>query len=238
MNKADIVHRWTRHCSNLYKAQMNQDITTQVIKELQEISPPSEEIDNDILEDEVRRAVKRLKNNKSPGNDGIAGEMIKHGGAIVIQEMHKLCDAAWKEGRTQEEWKKSILVILPKKGSALECNNYRTIALMSHLSKVLMMILTERLRTQIEEHLADEQAGFRKDRSTVQQILALRLIAEKARRKNNKIYNCFVDFQKAFDSIDQSITWAVLESYGVDNKLIRLLKETHKQCTGSCQDMR
>ena len=76
----------------------------------------------------------------------------------------------------------------------MECSNYRTIALTSHLGKVLMMILTETLRSQIEEHMTDEQAGFRKDRSTVQQILALRLIAEKARRKGKKIFNCFVDF--------------------------------------------
>jgi len=69
--------------------------------------------------------------------------------------------------------------------------------------------------------MADEQAaGFRKDRSTVQQILALRLRAEKARRKGKKIFNCFVDFQKAFDSIDQTVTWAVLESYGADYQLV------------------
>ena len=73
--------------------------------------------------------------------------------------------------------------------------------------------------------MADEQAGFRRDRSTVQQVLALRLIAEEARRKNKKIYNCFVDFNKAFDSIDQSITWTVLESYGVDSNLIEILKD-------------
>lgn len=91
-----------------------------------------------------------------------------------------------------------------------------------------MMILTERLRAQVDEYMADEQAGFRKDRSTTQQILALRLIAEKARRKNKKIYNCFVDFQKAFDSIDQSVTWAVLESYGVDHRLIMLLKDINE----------
>jgi len=72
---------------------------------------------------------------------------------------------------------------------------------------------------------ADEQAGFRKDRSTVQQILAPRLIAEKARRKGNKIFNCFIDFKKAFDSIDQTVTWAVLESYGADHQLVRLLRD-------------
>jgi len=107
----------------------------------------------------------------------------------------------------------------------MECSNYRTIVLTSHLGKVLMMILTEKLRSQIEELMADEQAKFRKDRSTVQQILALRLIAEKARQKGKKIYNCFVDFQKAFDSIDQTVTWAVLKSYGADHQLVRFLRD-------------
>jgi len=68
------------------------------------------------------------------------------------------------------------------------------------------MILTKKLKSQIKEHMADEQAGFRKDKSTVQQILALRLIAEKARRKGKKSFNCFVDFKKAFDNIDQTVT--------------------------------
>jgi len=181
----------------------------------------------------VRRAIQRLKNNKSPGNDGITGEMIKCGGDIVTKKLHRIINTAWKEGHTPSEWKKSILVILHKKGSALECNNYRTIALISHLGKVMMAILTERLRGKTEEYMSDEQAGFRKDRSTVQQILALRLIGEKARRKNIKIYNCFIDFSKAFDSIDQSITWAAIESFGVDKRLTRLLKEINGNATAA-----
>jgi len=67
--------------------------------------------------------------------------------------------------------------------------------------------------------MTDEQAGFRRDRSTTQHLLVLRLIGEKAWRKNIKIFNCFLDFSKAFDSIDQNITWAAIDSYGVDKKL-------------------
>src|SRR6218665_3948862 len=123
--------------------------------------------------------------------------MIKGGGEIVAKELHKIINEAWKVGRTPEEWKKSILVMLHKKGNMLECGNY--IALISHLSKVLMMVLTERLKGQSEEYMTEEQAGFRRDRSTTQHLLALRLIGEKARRKNIKIFNCFVDFGKPFD---------------------------------------
>ena len=71
---------------------------------------------------------------------------------------------------------------------------YRIIALISHLSKVLMMVLTERLKGLSEEYMTDEQVGFSRDRSTTQHLVALRLIGEKARRRNIKIFNCFVDF--------------------------------------------
>ena len=83
------------------------------------------------------------------------------------------------------------------------------------MAKILLLVLLNRLKTQIEKHLADEQAGFRKDRNTVPQILTLRLIAEKAKRKNKLVYNCFIDFQKAFDSVQQDTLWATLGSYGV-----------------------
>ena len=72
--------------------------------------------------------------------------------------------------------------------------------------------------------MADERAGFRKDRSTTQQILMLKLLAEKAKRKGMKIYNCFVDFQKAFDSLDQQSTLAILKSYGIEEKLVKIIQ--------------
>jgi len=113
--------------------------------------------------------------------------------------------------------------VLPKKGNAAECSNYYTVALMSHIGKLMMTILTRRLQSQ-----ADKQASFWKDRSKIRQILALRLIVEKAKTKGRTIYNCFVDFQKAFDSISHKATWAILQSYGVGTRLIDLLKNTNE----------
>ena len=91
-----------------------------------------------------------------------------------------------------------------------------------------MLILNRRLHTQVEKHLADEQAGFRKDRGTVQQILALRLLVENARRKGRRIYSCFIDFEKAFDNINQEVAWEVLKSYGVNHTLIDILKDINE----------
>src|SRR6218665_2347418 len=116
--------------------------------------------------------------------------MILAAGERMTEEIHKLCRQAWREGKIPEEW--TILVTIPKKGDLMECSNYRTIALLNHMSKVLMKVLQERLKAQTDTYITDEQAGFRKDRNTIQQIL--RLMAEKAYRKGKQIYHCFIDF--------------------------------------------
>src|SRR6218665_3329908 len=99
--------------------------------------------------------------------------MIQAGGERMTEEIHKLCRQAWREGKIPEEWTKTILVAIPKKGDLMECSNYRTIALLNHMSKVLMKVLQERLKAQTDTYITDKQAGFRKDRNTIQQILIL-----------------------------------------------------------------
>lgn len=224
MDREKTKQRWTEYCSDLYK---NTDPENrELLEELEMISPPPKDDENDnILYEEVEEAIKHLKRNKSPGVDGIRGEMIKAGGKELVKEIHEICKQVWREGKIPEEWTKSVLVTIPKKGDLMECQNYRTIALISHMAKVLLIVLLSRLKAQMEEYLADEQAGFRKDRNTVQQILMLRLIAEKSKRKNRPVYNCFIDFQKAFDSIKQDITWATFRSYGVGKRLTQILKD-------------
>ena len=75
---------------------------------------------------------------------------------------HQVCKNIWESGIVPDTWKKSVLVTIHKKGSTQECKNYRTIALISQVGKVLMMILNRRLQTQKEMHMAEEQAGFKK----------------------------------------------------------------------------
>jgi hypothetical protein len=221
-DKDDVKKRWTEYCSGLYTDSGNNDT---VVAELDQISPPPKDDEmHDILYEEVEAAVKRLKKHKSPGIDDITGEMIQAGGEVVTEELHGICNQIWQGGKVPDDWAKSVIITIPKKGDLAECGNYRTIALLSHVGKVLMMVLLERLKAQMEPHLSEEQAGFRKDRSTTHQILILRLIAEKAKRKGRHILNCFIDFRKAFDSIKHDVTWATLRSYGVGSRLITILQ--------------
>ena len=92
----------------------------------------------------------------------------------------------------------------PKKGNAKECSNYRTIALISHPSKVMLKILQARLQQYVNCEFPDVQAGFRKGRGTRDQIANICWIIEKAREFQKNIYFCFIDYAKAFDYVDHN----------------------------------
>ena len=106
--------------------------------------------------------------------------------------------------------------LIPKKGNAKECSNYHTIALISHVSKVMLKILQARLQQYMKCELSDVQTGFRKDRGIRYQIANIRWIIGKAREFQKNI--CFY-FVKAFDCVDHSKLWKILKVMGIPNHL-------------------
>ena len=104
---------------------------------------------------------------------------------------------------------------MPKKGNAKECSNYRTIALISHASKVMLKILQARLQQYVNHEFPNVQAGFRKGRVTRDQIANIRWIMEKAREFQKNIYFCFIDYAKAFDCVDHNQLWKILKEMGI-----------------------
>ena len=126
-----------------------------------------------VLKEEVEEAIKSLKTGKSAGVDNISAELIKAGGDAMIKTLHHICNKICKRNSWPKEWTQSLVITLPKKGNLQHCNNYRTISLISHPSKVLLRIILNRLKTQAESIIAEEQAGFRAKRSTTEQIFNL-----------------------------------------------------------------
>jgi len=117
----------------------------------------------------------------------------------------------------------STFIPLPKKSDLKQCANYRTIALVSHASKILLRIILERIRVKTKTKIADEQAGFRQGRGTRDQIMNLRILMHKAREHQQPLYMCFVDFKKAFDSISNDKLWVTMMDMGYPLHLIDLL---------------
>jgi len=89
------------------------------------------------------------------------------GRIAVLDRMHRICVVIWENGEWPEEWTLSTFIPLPKKGNLKHCENYRTIALVSRASKILLLIILERIRVKTETEIADEQAGFRQGRGTI-----------------------------------------------------------------------
>ena len=115
---------------------------------------------------------------------------------------------------------KVVFIPIPKKGNAKECSNYRTIALISHASKVMLKILQARLQQYVNGELTDVQVGFRKGRGTRDQTANIRWIIKKARDFQKNIYFCFIDYAQTFDCVDHNKLWKILQEMGIPDTLL------------------
>ena len=138
-------------------------------------------LDPDILECEVKWALGSITMNKASGGDGIPVELFPILKDDALKVLHSICQQIWKTQQCPQDWKRSVLIPIPKKGNAEECSNYRTIALISHTRKVMLKILQARLQQYVNHELPGVQAGFRKGRGTRDQIANICWIMEKAR---------------------------------------------------------
>ena len=202
-----IKKRWQEYTEELYKKELHdQDNHDGVITDLEP----------DILECEVKWALKSITTNKASGGDGIPVELFQILKDNAINVLHSICQQIWKTQQWPQDWKMSVFTPIPKKGNAKECSNYCTIALISHASKVMLKIIQARLQQDVKRELEpDVQAGFRKGRGTRDQIANLRSIIKKAIEFQKNIYFCFIDYSKAFDCVDHNKLWKILKDTGI-----------------------
>ena len=211
----EIQQRWKQYTQKLYSRDPN--LTDHCGLDFMDSEP-------DILKSEVEWALNSLAANKSPGCDEIPIELVQECEEEGVDIMLKLCNKIWKSGKWPTDWKRSVFVPIPKKGDARECSNNRTIALISHSSKVLLKIIQKRLEPYMERELSDVQAGFRKGRGTQDQIANIRWIMETAREYQQPLYMCFSDYSKAFDCVDHDTLWLILIKMEVPHHLVTLMK--------------
>ena len=117
-------------------------------------------------------AVKELKNRKSPGCDGVPAELWKAAGESGIKLLYRICVDIWTKKEWPKDWTKLVLVV-PKTGNKQDCNNYRHISLICHASRVLLIIILNRLRQYSDRELPEEQTGFRAGKGTRDALLQL-----------------------------------------------------------------
>ena len=186
-----------------------------------------------ITADELSQCIKRLKRCKSPGNDGILADMIKDGGDFMQQYLLWLFNCMLAS-HFPERLSVGLIAAVYKSGDKSDMSNYRGITVGSVIAKLFAMILEQRIASWAEEHAvkAKVQAGCRKDFRTTDNIFILRSLIDKQKQtrqkgKPGKLYCCFVDFKKAFNTVPCAVLWQVLEELGVCGRILDIIKSLY-----------
>ena len=220
------VDDWFEHFRTLLEEDVNTDDTP--------VSTNVDDDDNPILNRpisvaEVLLAIRKIKPRKAAGPDGIIGEIIKHAGGRVTDFFVKFFNTLFDKGIFPDSWTESIVMPLFKKGDVNKPSNYRGISLCDTSSKLYSTIINNRLREWVEQNniTGEYQAGFKRGYSTVDHMFTLLACVQKQFAANRKLYVAFIDFEKAFDSINRNLLWPILLKNGIKGKLFRCIKSMY-----------
>ena len=200
---SDILARWHEFYSSLYASDRT---AFQYFMESDDPIPV-------ITLSELRRALEMLKTDKAPGPDGITVEMLRAGGEHLLDALLTLLNMIIKNRQIPSQFLLSEIILLFKKGDLLDCGNYRPISLLCHVYKLLLQIIYLRIRAPLLEAIQSNQAAYQHGRSTVEQIQIMQQVIEKCNEFQRECVICFVDFRKAFDTVNQQELWNALRKY-------------------------
>ena len=213
----EVLKRWEEYVTELFKDDSRGE-KPEITKKIE--GPP-------ILKEEIAAAMKKMKNRKSPGTDGIMIEMLNATEEFAIEKITKLANKIYNTGYIPEEMKKSVFVVLPKKPGTVECTEHRTISLMSQVTKIILRVLLNRARNKIKEVVSEVQYGFGSGKGTRNAIFVTRMISERAIEMQRDLFKCFVDYSKAFDCLQHEDLVEELDEIGLDTKDIRLIRNLY-----------
>ena len=167
---------------------------------------------------EAATAIKGIKSGKAAGEDEIRLEILKALTGEGILWLTRMCQVAWKFGKTPSDWQTGVIIPIIKKGDRKHRTNYKGISLLSLPGKVYAKCLEIKWREIVESKLDDGQCGFRPSFSTTDQIF------EKSCEYGKDFLACLVDLEKAHDRVSRDKLWKVLQEYGVNGQLLRAIK--------------
>ena len=188
------------------------------------------QLNTDITESEIRKGIKSLKNNKSPGIDNILNEYIKRTEPLFMSLYVKTFNVIFDTGVLPDSWLNGIIMpIYKNKGNVNDPNEYRPITILSCLGKLFTAILNNRINSFLDNNklLNENQSGFRKDHSTSDNIFILHSIIEYMKARKMKLFCTFVDFSKAFDTVWRTGLWSKLLKYNIKGKLLTVIQNMY-----------
>ena len=222
------IRQWHNHYTNLFNPAGRVPSETQEDENQNEPPTEVEELDQEITSQEVDKALLKLKKDKATGIDEVSAEILLYSKDKIKPYLCKIFNKIFETGYFPIQWGIATIIPLFKKGDRELCDNYRGISLLSISSKIFTSVINNRLYNWAEENhkINEEQAGFRKSYSTIDHIYTLHSMASNCLygSKRSKLYAAFIDFQKAFDTINRDKLWEVLVRIGVSTRMVSVLK--------------
>ena len=206
------MERCVEHYSELYSRETV--VTNAALNAIRDL-PMMEELDNEPTIEDLSKAIDSLSCGKAPGCDSIPPEVIKCAKPALLQHLHQLLCLCWNEGTVPQEMRDATIVTLYKnKGDRSDCNNYKSISLLSIVGKAFARVLLIRLQKLASRVYPESQCGFRAGRSTIDMIFSVRQLQEKCREQGMPLYVAFIDLTKAFDLVSRKGLFRLLEKIG------------------------
>jgi hypothetical protein len=222
-----IVEEFSKFYEKLYASTLSADERAQRLPDLSQISSDIDEISFE----EMKSALVALKNDRSPGDDGVTAELLKICSDEVIEKFQLQFNQILVTEKVPVEWLESTIILVHKKGDKTNISNYRPISKTSHVYKWFMKVLQMRIKPEVETFQTPAQAGFRKGYSITDHLFTISQVIEKCNEFNIEAHIGLMDYAKAFDSLEHWHLYQGLVDAGVDFKYIRIVKNIYDNST-------
>ena len=205
------------------------NITSNIAPNQKSSKQSIEKLNKSIEDDEIMGALKYLKLKKSPGKDGLLAEMIHLTAHKFLSIYKNLFNQIFKSGYFPLSWKKSLILPLHKSGDKLNSSNYRGISLTSILGKLFCLILNERLKNFLSSNdiIHKSQAGFQENKQTADHLFCLKTLISKYTKNNQKLFTCFIDLRKAFDTVWHPGLLSKLQNLSINGPFYNMIKSLY-----------
>ena len=216
--------------STYFKQLLNTDKGQKIQIESRKL-PFDPEMDRRIKMEELRTALKISKDGKSFGPDKTIMEYIKYAPDNVLKTLLVLLNTIYSHSKYPSQWTTNYLKVIYKKGDSDDPNNYRGLAIGSCIAKLYSSILLGRLEKFAIKNkiIPPQQIGFRRGFRTADHVYLLKTLIEKIFHKNGKLYAAFIDFKKAYDTVNRAKLLNKLKEIGVSGIFLRNIKALYSK---------